>query len=314
MRFAAGVALGFAALALPAELLLRLSPPDELLPYLGANSPLSGPYVADTTLGADYRSFADFQGLYGDRLAELEAQRLGRPVWAMFGNSFVQAPGMLGDTAQAAMPDTQIFYLRRNEPLYLRVAQFRLLLAEGLAPRHAFFVVVPVDLYGIAQEPVASVAVTPGGAIGRDVRRPPWLAPFLDGSRLALAAWVRSGRQRLLPDFRPADVMRPPPPLIAAELDRLLGEVGRIAKVHEVPTTVVVLPNREQIMGDPTTAPQDAFSTAARKAGLDVLDTSAAFRDQPDKAGLLVPDGHLSPRGNALLLDAIRAHLGEAAR
>ena len=61
----------------------------------------------------------------------------------MFGNSFVQAAGMLGDTAQAELPDRQIFYLKRNEPIYLRVAQFRLLLVNGLRPERAFFIVLP---------------------------------------------------------------------------------------------------------------------------------------------------------------------------
>src|SRR5262249_28873199 len=155
------------------------------------------------------------------------------------GNSFVQAIGMLGDTAQAAMPGRQVFYLKRNEPIYLRVAQLRMLLGHGLEPERVFFIVLPIDLYAIALDPVQGLAVTPAGGIGRTVRKPYVTAPLLDHSRLALAAWVRSGRHRLLPGFRGGDVLEPLPDLVTDELDRLFGEIARLGKRYDVPASIV---------------------------------------------------------------------------
>jgi hypothetical protein len=257
------VLAGLAALLLPAEFLLRIAPPDDLAPYLGAASDLSGPYRPDPILGAAYRSADALRQQYPQRLAELAKGNAGRPIWAMFGNSFVQAHGMLGDTAQAALPERQIFFLQRNEPAFLRVGQFRVLLDDGLRPERAFFVLLPVDFIGIAENPVAGVAVTPRGGLGRLVQARSFLLPVLEDSRLALAAWVRSGRGRPLPDFRSRDVLKVLPEPIHEDLKALLGEIARSAGRHGVPVSIVFIPNREQIMGDPSTVPQDAIAAAA---------------------------------------------------
>lgn len=308
-RLLSGVAVGLLVLLAAGEAFLRFAPPDDLRPYLGAESGLSGPFVGDPVLGADYRSWDDFAALYGGRLAELGKDNRGRPVWAMFGNSFVQAIGMLGDTTQAALPQRQIFYLKRNEPIYLRVAQLRMLLGHGLKPERVFFIVLPIDLYAIALDPVQALAVTPDGAIGRMVREPRGIAPLIDQSRLALAAWVRSGRHRLFPGFRSGDVLEPLPSLVTDELDRLFGEIARLGKRYDVPASIVFIPNREQLFGDPRSVPQDAYEAAAARFGLDFIDSSPALLGEPDRASLLIADGHLSDRGNAILLQAIRSHL-----
>jgi len=311
-RLLLGATAGLLALLAAGEGFVRIAPPSDVVPYLGAQSGLSGPYVADPVLGADYRSYEAFAESYRDRLADLAAANDGRPVWAMFGNSFVQARGMLGDTAQAGLPGRQIFYLKRNEPFYLRVAQFRMLLSEGLKPERAFFVVLPIDLYGMALDPVPGIAVTPDGAIGHNLRKPPMLGSLLDHSRLLLTGWLRSGHGALLPDFEGRHVLEPLPDLVKNELDRLFGEIARIGTRHQVPVTIVFLPNREQIFGDARTIPQDAFRAAAERFGLDFLDTSSAFLAQDDRSGLLIADGHLSKRGNAILLDTILSHVGRS--
>jgi hypothetical protein len=309
VRLLLGFATGLLALLAAGELIVRLAPPEDLRPYLAAQSGLAGPYAGDPVLGADYRSWDAFAALYSDRLAELDKDNNGRPVWAMFGNSFVQALGMLGDTAQAALADRQIFFLRRNEPIYLRVAQLRMLLGHGLRPERVFFIVLPIDLYGIALDPVAALAVTPDGALGRTVRKPNLIAPLIDHSRLALAAWVRSGRHRLLPGFRGENVLEPLPVLVTGELDRLFGEIARLGKLYDVPASIVFIPNREQLFGDTRTVPQDAYHAAADRFGLDFVDTSPALLAEPDRRSLLIADGHLSDRGNAIVLEAIRSHL-----
>ena len=310
VRTLLGAVAGLLVLLLAGELFLRLAPPGDLRPYLGAELGLSGPYVADPVLGADYRSYDAFAAPYAGRLEQLQQENSRRPVWAMFGNSFVQAAGMLGDTAQAALPDRQIFYLKRNEPIYLRIAQLRLLLSNGLRPERVFFILLPVDLFGIALDPVVGLEVTPDGAIGRKLRKPGLLAPVLDNSRLALAAWTRSGRYRLLPGFRGESVLEPLPGLVTDELDRLFGEIAAVASQHHVPAMIVFIPNKEQIMGGQSTVPQDAYRAAAERYGLDYLDSTSEFLAESDRSALLIPDGHLSEHGNAILLAAMLSHLG----
>ncbi len=308
-----GAVAGLAGLLLAGELALRIAPPDDLRPFLGNESGIRGPYVSDPVLGADYRSFAAFAQDYAERLQQLSDENAGRPIWAMFGNSFVQAPGMLGDTAQLAVPRRQIFFLRRNEPIQLRVAQFRLLLEHGLRPQRSFFILLPNDLVAIALGPIREIAVTPEGGLARTFRKPAPLAPLLETSWLALAAWTRGGWNRQLPDYRPEDILEAQPPLVLEELDTLFGTIAAAAGRHGVPVTLVFIPNREQINGDPSQTPQQAIGAAAAHAGLDLLDTSPVFLAEADKTGLLIADGHLSDRGNTLLLSAILAYLGEAA-
>ena len=310
-RMMLGAVAGFLAVLLAGEAFLRLSSPDDLRPYLGRQLALTGPYVADPATGADYRTFDLFADGYRERLDALARDNAGRPVWMLFGNSFTQAPGMLGDTAQAAVSAIQFFYLQRNEPLYLRVAQFRQLVANGHRPDRVIFVVLPIDLLGIALDPVAGIEVTSGGALGKVTRKPPFLAPLLDRSRLALAAWTRGGRNTLLPGFKSRHVLDPLPDLLPQELDRLFGEIARVAHASGIEGAIVFIPNKEQLFGDPRRTPQDAFSSAAARAGLDFIDTTADFLAESDKPDLLIPDGHLSDRGNAVLLDALRKRLPE---
>jgi hypothetical protein len=60
-----------------------------------------------------------------------------------FGNSFVQAEGMIAETMARLLPEMRIFALRENVLLPLRAAQARLLLEAGLRPERIFFVVPP---------------------------------------------------------------------------------------------------------------------------------------------------------------------------
>jgi hypothetical protein len=311
LRAALGAIAGLTGLLLAGELFLRLAPTDDLKPYLGAASGLSGPYKPDPLLGADYKSYEAFAEIYRDRLDGLQRENSGRPIWAMFGNSFIQASGMLGDTAQAAFPDRQIFFLQRNEPLYVRIAQYRLLVDQGLRPERTFFALVPLDSWGIVMDPIAAVAVTPEGALGHKVREPDLIAPILGNSRLALSAWVRSDRHRVLPGYRMRDVLDPWPGLVLDELDTLFGELARISREKDIATSIILIPNVEQIMGHQSTSPQQAIGAAAGRHGLDFIDTTPAFLGQPDRPGLLLPDKHFTARGNKLLLDLILSHVSD---
>lgn len=305
LRFTIGLLMGLGGMLLLGEAFVRLAPPPDLQAYLPETSQAAGPFVADPALGIAYKSFQSFVDDNRARVAELDQTRGDKPVWMLFGNSFVQAPGMLGDTAMAALPDKHIYYLRRNELLQVRVAQLRELAKSGMRPENVLFIVLPVDLLGLAENPPSLSTATPAGGFAR---RLPLKAlgygPF-DHSRLVLIAKIRAGWGKLVPGFRARQVMEPLAPEIAQELGHVFEEIGALAKMWPLKVTIVYIPNREQIMGDAARSPQAAFEAAARNAGLRFLDTSAVFLAEQQRAGLLIPDGHLSARGNKLLLSAI---------
>lgn len=310
VRFAVGLVLGLAVPFLLGELLVRHWPPADLHDYLGEDSPKAGIYRADPVLGADYRSVEQFRQTYAKRLDALGPLPTPLPGWALFGSSFVQAPGMLGDTAQAAFPRARMFYLARNEPLHLRVAQARLLLASGLRPQRILFVMVVLDAVPYATRPLSAIEVNARGAVTSRIRPPP--PPFdrlVASSRLALLAWVRSGRSVWNPGFKPNYLMERVPPGLSDDLGRMLGELGERSRDASVPVTLVLIPNREQIFGRGGFAIQDELIRLGARAGLDVYDARAVFQGEADKRSLFVPDWHFSPRGNQLLLSGVLAHL-----
>jgi hypothetical protein len=311
VRLAAGFALGLAVPAALGEIHVRWRPPTDIVEYLGDEAPLRGAYRADPALGADYVAYEALRAEYADRLAELgPLDAAAAPTWAWFGNSFVQAPGMLGDAAQAALPRHRMFYLKRNEPMHLRVAQARQLLEAGLRAERILFVVLPLDaaLYGARR--LASLTVNPHGAITWRPRMPaPALAAAVAGSRLAFVGWVRSGRHADDPAFRPRDVMTRVAPSLRADLRAQLGALSEAARRHAVPVTLVLVPNREQILGSGGFALQDALADIGGSLRMDVFDARAVFAEPAARRDLFLPDWHFSPEGNRRLVAAILDHL-----
>lgn len=313
LRFGIGLLVGLVGPLAAGELYARYQPPADVNLYLGDRSPLSGPFKPDPKLGADYRSFETLNADYQARFDELNAFRSQRPTWLWFGNSFVQAPGMLGDTAQAAMPDRLMVYLRRNEPLYVRAAQLRLLLARGLKPERIIFVMLPIDSLLSPQRPISSIHVNTTGAITHAPRMPPEpFASVIQNSRLAFLGWVRSGRQNADPSYRPVHSAYRVSPFAADDLERVMSVLAQSARDHRVPITVALLPNREQINGRASFIWQDAVTGIARTNGLDVFDARHVFDGIASKLDIFVPDGHFNPYGNALVLAALRKHLDTA--
>jgi hypothetical protein len=315
-RVAWSVVGGFLAAALlagSAEAFLRFFPPRDLHPYLGELSPLSGPYVPDDDFRVAYRSWEDFRSDNAERLAQfgpLGHESDSRPVWAMFGNSFVQAPGMLADTARTSVPERRIFNLGRNEPMVARLAQIKLLLEHGLEPERIIVVLLPIDGVAAVEQPPSAIHVTARGALTYRPRLPGGPgAAVITHSRLALTGWVRSGRHRGSADFRPERVNRGIPPPALADLRTLFGNLAWLAGRHNVPVTVILIPNYEQVMRGAPCGFQDALAPALREEGIDVLDPRAAFLRQPDRAALFLPDKHLTPAGNHLLLGELLDHL-----
>lgn len=315
LRFLLGMVLGVVGPLAAGEFYARYQPPADINLYLGDRSPLHGPFKPDPVLGADYRSFDDLRTDYSERLSEIDALRSARTSWLWFGNSFVQAPGMLGDIAQAALGDRRMIYLRRNEPFNIRAAQLRLFLQQGMRPERVIFVLLPIDTALSPWRPIASIRVTQSGAVTYQPRMPP--RPFgalVDHSRLALLGWVRSGQQNADPSYRPAHAASTLSPYVIDDMTRVLGVVGSSARKHRVAVTVALLPNRNQILGREGFHWQDAAARIASENGLDVFDGRNVFDGVANKLDVFLPDNHFNASGNAIVLSALRRHLDGGAR
>jgi hypothetical protein len=307
----AGLAVGL--LAGLAEGFLRLFPPKDFDLFAGEASPLTGVFAPDADFGAGYRSWQAFCEDNAERISPylaLETSSAGRPTWAFFGNSFFQAPGMLGDTARAALTDRNIFYLGRNEPLYVRLAQIKLLLENGLRPERVFIELMPVDMLSLGPQPLATLHVTARGALTYRPRLPEGPAGWLvENLALARLAWYRSGRQVGNRAFRSSTLNCGLSPVLAADLDKLFGNLARVARQHDVPMTIVFIPDYFQVLHGQCFGFQESLTAIFRPQGYDLCDPRAAFLSAPDGPSLFLPDRHLTPRGNQLLLHELLLHV-----
>ncbi|HJT78435.1 MAG TPA: hypothetical protein VJ739_14625, partial [Gemmataceae bacterium] len=312
-RFLLGAALAAGLLAGLAEGFLRLFPPRDLHPYLGEDSPLTGLFAPDADFGLRYRSWDDLRGDYAERLAAFgplhPTSADPRPVWAFFGNSFFQAPGMLADTARASVPDRRIFNLARNELLEVRFAQVKMLLDNGLEPERIFIELMPTDLLRLGEQPLDSLHITARGAETYRPRLPGGAAGWVIGhSRLAFTAWCRGGWQHGNPHFNRRTLYSGVEPPLYADTARLFADLARVARGHDVPVTVLLIPSYHQVVEGASFGFQDQLGALFRSEGLDVLDPRDAFCRHPHPADLYLPDLHLTAAGNRLLLDAVLRH------
>jgi hypothetical protein len=312
-RFALGCALAFGLLGSLAEGYLRLFPPQDLDPYLAEESPLTGIYQADEDFSVSYASWDALRDAYANRLGEflpIDAPRDSRPIWAFWGNSFVHAPGMLADHARKDVTDRHIFNLGGQEPVFLRCAQVKMMLDNGLRPERIFFALMPLDVCPLGTQPLATNHVTARGAL---TYRLPENGPqswVMSHSRLALTAGVRNGWARGNPRFRGNKVCQGVDEPLLGDLRLLFGNLARITQEHAIPVTAILIPDYYQVRSGASCGFQDTLGEMMRGQGYDVLDPRDAFRRQPDLAGLFLPDKHFSPRGNQVLLAELLEHLG----
>ena len=309
LRFFIGLFVGFAGAILLGELITRLRLPDELQPFLGEASSLTGIYRPDPDLGFDYRTLEDFRSEYAARLKELEQPGRPQRVWGWFGNSFLQAPGMLGDLARDTVPDVGMFYLQRNADLVRHVAQIRLLLDSGLHPERIILVLLPIDTAPIGRQPLSTMVVNSRGAITYRLRLP--MRPFdalIRSSRLAMLVWVRSGQHVGNPNFQPKHIADSVVPDLQNDLATIFRTLGATSRQHHVPVTLLLLPNREQIFGKAGYALQEFIRERCRVEGLDCFDSRDLFVDEPDKLSLFLPDWHFTTKANRIVLSALLSH------
>lgn len=310
VQFAAGFLVA-TLLLVAGEVGLRVAPPRTLQPYL-PDDDRPGPFQSDPYYGVQYGSWQAFRDDYADGLKphEFLFDSPDPPkTWAMFGSSFVHAPGMLADTARQYVPNRHVVNLGRNELLYVRAAQIELLLAHGLRPERVVFAMQPLDAAVFARQTVAMVHAGPHGALAFDPRLPPVGGGLVRHSRLALAGWVRADLQHAVPFYKPEELNDRVHPVIRAELHALFTRLRTVTARYDVPVTVLLIPNYEQIARRAGYAFQDEATRLATEAGLDVCDARGPFRDCPDKPALFVPDKHFSPVGNRLLLAELVNHL-----
>jgi len=310
-RFLSGIVACALLLGL-AELFVRWFPPQDLHPYLGEECPDSGPYRADEHLAVAYRSWDAFHADNPAELAPFEPveQPCDKPIWAMFGNSFVQAPGMLADTARRELPQYRIFNLGKNEHLPLRIAQIQLLLERGLRPQRIFFELMPVDVVGIGQQPLHTWEITQRGAITFRPGSPPlMLADLPHQSRLALTAWCRTGKHHGNRQFNRSRLCREVVSPLQADLRQLFAHLAALSRKHDVPITVLLLPTYHQVCAGEGWVFQDTLGPIFREQWLDVFDVREPFVSDSDKPSLFIPDKHFSDRGNHILLQQVIAHV-----
>jgi hypothetical protein len=310
LSLSVGFAAAFGVVLLIGEAYARLAPPRDVSEHFGQGAAKVGIYRSDPQLGADYRSFEEFRKENAARLAELGSLKSVTPTWLFFGNSFVQAPGMMADAARRMQPGRRVFNLGRNIEIPLRAAQARHLLAAGLRPERLFFVLLPLDLTQIGERPLSFIDVTTDGAITTRLRwpDPPWTS-LVTGSRLASIAWIRSGRSDGDPTFNRHKVAEAPSARVLDDLARILDHLAETSRRYGVPVTVIALPNREQVFGRAGFGFQDALRDLSCRAGLDFYDGSAALLNVDDTRGLFLPDWHFNERGNTLLMQGLLAHL-----
>jgi hypothetical protein len=299
------------ALFAVAELFLQLFPPSDLRPFLGEESGLSGLYKPDADFALTYRSFQEFardNAKALNRYQPLRKPKDARPMWAMFGNSFVQAPGMLADTARKSLSDRVIFNLGRNELLPLRCAQIKLLLDNGLKPERIFVAILPVDMP--VQMPLDDMLITSSGALTHRPCLPPEpLASLVRSSRLALTAWCRSGLHQPHPGFVKSRIHEELPRTLQTDMRRIFAGLATTSRRHRVPITIVLIPSHDQICKEASFGFQDTLTRLAREQNLDVCDVRESFLTHPNKPALFIPDKHFSDLGNDVLLQELLQHL-----
>jgi hypothetical protein len=90
---------------------------------------------------------------------------------------------------------------------------------------------------------------------------------------------------------------------------RLFRALAKTTAHHQVPVTVILIPNYEHIWQKAPCGFQDALRPMLHELGFDVCDPRDAFQQHPRREALFLADKHFSPEGNRVLLDELLRHL-----
>jgi len=99
---------------------------------------------------------------------------------------------------------------------------------------------------------------------------------------------------------------------VVADFGRLVGGVGELSRKHGIPVTVIIFPDRRQILSNGSKfTMQKTIVELGTEAGLDVFDPSPLLLRYPDKKALYVPDWHYTELGNRMIFADLLNHLEE---
>jgi lysophospholipase L1-like esterase len=156
-----------------------------------------------------------------------------------------------------------------------------------------------------------------------------WLDRWLSGSALVTvvrdgAAVLRFGRDVQLgaaaEEMAAVRHMTETPPEMKRAIERAwqitLGNLSAIfdtARQRDIPALLVVFPYAFQLEPGADVDAQERLRGFAEQRGLPFLDLLPPFRAEPDPAGLMIDDSHLSPAGHALAAREIVARVRSGA-
>ncbi len=304
----AGVVAGlFLPLAL-GEAFMHLRPPQNVRQFLDGDPGFKSVYTSAPVLRMNYRSPDQYQPAEAPKLAQIP-KTSDKPTWTFFGVSFALG---LSNTARATMPTHRIHFFREaSDRLNMRIQQARMILDYGIQSDRLIFVLIPLEIARYTETPLSYFNINEAGKVVYSVRKPP--RPFdwiVDNSRLALIGWVRARRHNYLPNFRLSTITENVPEIVEHDFRVMFREIGKLSREKGVPATVVVLPDRRQVLNDGSNYQlQKSMAALAKEAGIDFYDPVELLRAQPDRWALYVPDWHYTTLGYELVLNGLRDHI-----
>lgn len=286
---------------------LQFRPPENLRQFLDGDPGLKGAYKSDPVLRMNYRSPDLYRPSEAPRLAAIPKEST-KPTWAFFGVSFAWG---LSNMARDTMLSHRVLFFREiNDRLNMRVQQARMILDHGIKTDRLIFVLIPLEIARYTETPLSYFNVNENGAVVYSVRKPP--KPFdwvIDNSRLALVAWVRARRHNALPNFRVSTITENVPQTVRDDFRLMFGELGKLSREKGMPVTILMLPDRRQVLNDGSNYTlQKTIAALASEAGIDVYDPVELLRAQPDRRALYVPDWHYTVMGYELIVKGLNEH------
>jgi hypothetical protein len=177
-----------------------------------------------------------------------------------------------------------------------------------LRPERVFIAVMPVDVEPLVRQPLDTYRITPRGAITYD---PDWpaggLGRLVRASALGRTAWIRS--RLALPRTRRPSLYEAVDDGTASTVERLFGNLAPLARRHQVPVTVILIPAYHQVVCKAGFAFQDRLAKVLKPLGYDVFDPREAYLALSNRETLFLPDLHFNAKGNGLLLEELLRHM-----
>lgn len=310
---AAGVVAGLVLPLALGEAFMRLRPPENVRQFLDGDPTLKGAYQNEPVLRMKYRSPDLYQPAEAPKLAQI-SKSSPNPTWMFFGVSFAKG---ISETASRVMPSHRVLFFREiNDRMNMRVQQARMILDYGIKADRLVFVLIPLEIARYTETPLSYFNVNEKGSVVYSFRMPP--QPFgwiFENSRLALVGWVRARRHNALPNFRLSTITENVPETVRNDFRIMFGDLGKLSREKGVPVTIVILPDRRQVLNDGSNyILQKTMTALAKEAGLDIYDPVELLRAQPDRRALFVPDWHYTEQGYELVVKGLNEHLGNVKR